>query len=386
MALNNISFTVSQGGLGRLDANADNVSAMMFALAPPSTPAWPSNKFKRFANIEEVKAAGITKGHATLGQVYYQAAEFFRMAPGAILWIGLNATLPTYTELFQATAGAVRQIGVTFSTFTDLNTVHQTGVNTLIGLQAPAIVIAGYQPSTATTLSTIQDLTALTASAQVSVIAAGDGAGDGALLASALSLPYIPALGAVLGAVASAKVSDDIAWVGKFNFSNGYELETIRLPDGLNNPTVTTLEGLDTKRYIVFRKIVGVPGTYANDSHTVSAVSNNDYAYLENNRTMQKARRLLYRTLISDLNGPLSVDGTTGKIAPASIGYFEGKVQSAVLTPLLQANEVSAASVWIDPDQNVLSTSKLIVVVRLVPVGVARSIEINIGFALATQL
>lgn len=382
--LNNISFTVAKGGLGVLAPNEDNVSAMMFALAGPG--GWPTNKFKSFKTIQEVETAGITKGHVTLGQVYYQASEFFRMAPGATLWLGLNATLPTYAELFTATMGKVRQIGVIFTVFTDLNSVHQAGINTLTGLNAPAIVIAGFQPATAATISTIQDLTALTASNQVSVVAAGDGNGDGRALATALTLPYIPAMGAVLGAVAAANVNESIGWVGKFNFSNGYELETIRMPDGTNDPSEATLEALDTKRYIVLRKFVDKAGTFASDGNTVSAIANNDFAFIELNRTFQKARRLTRLYLLDDLGSPLTVDGETGKLAPATVAYFESKIERLVLTPMEGAGEVSAAEVYIDPNQNVLATSTLNITVRLVPRGVARTISVSIGFAVATQL
>ena len=39
-------------------------------------------------------------------------------------------------------------------------------------------------------------------------------------------------------------------------------------------------------------------------------------------------------------------------------------------------------TVTIDPDQNVLSTSTINIVVRLVPVGVARTIAFSIGFSI----
>ena len=42
---------------------------------------------------------------------------------------------------------------------------------------------------------------------------------------------------------------------------------------------------------------------------------------------------------------------------------------------------IKAFKVTINPLQNVLSTGKLSIGVKIVPVGVARQIEINIGFA-----
>jgi hypothetical protein len=42
--------------------------------------------------------------------------------------------------------------------------------------------------------------------------------------------------------------------------------------------------------------------------------------------------------------------------------------------------ELSAYAVIINPDQNVLSTGNLTITLELVPVGVARSIVVNVGF------
>ena len=43
--------------------------------------------------------------------------------------------------------------------------------------------------------------------------------------------------------------------------------------------------------------------------------------------------------------------------------------------------EVSSFQTLIDPEQDVLSTSKLAITIKIVPVGVARNIVVNIGFA-----
>lgn len=386
MPLNDVTFQVASGGLGRKTPNEDNVSAMMFAIAAPGSPTWPANKFKSFTDIEQVKTAGITKGHATLGEVYYQAKEFFRVSPGATLWIGLNATLPTYAELLTATAGKVRQLGVYYTVATkgELTSVHQAGVTSLTDQHAPLVVVAALQNvNTAVTLGTLDDLVAAT-HPQVAVLIAGDGAGEGAALAASSTRLYVPALGAVLGALSKAGVHESIAWVEKFNLSDGTELDTIRLADGSNNPTNATLDGLNTKRYLLLRKHAGISGSYLNDSHTGTAATG-DFAYLEPNRVVQKARRLVRAALLPDLNSPITVNATTGKIGQGSVKYFESKA-SRPMNQMQADAEISGFGVWVDPDQNVLSTSQLNVVVRIVPRGVARSIVVNIGLTVATQL
>jgi hypothetical protein len=378
--LNNIQFSVKNGGLGQIAPNEDNISALMVAVA--SLPvAWPASKFASFNAIEDVQTAGILEGHAVFGEVWYQAKEYFRLSPGATLWLGLGTSVPTYLELLAATGGRVRQVGVYFSNFSDLGAVHQAGALALQAQEAPLVVIAGYRPTAAITVASLQDLTALTPAPLVSVVCVGDGGGRGSALAAALTLPYIPCLGAVLGAVSKASVHEDIAWVEKFIMSNGLELEKVQLPDGSKNPTLSVIEGLNTKRYIVLRGFSDYPGTYLNDSHNVSLVANNDYAYIERNRTLQKARRMTYKALLADLNSPIAVDPSTGKVAAGTISYFLAKIDRLVFAPLFSAGEISGGKAYINPNQNVLANSCLQISLRIVPRGVAREIKVDIGYA-----
>ncbi len=206
---------------------------------------------------------------------------------------------------------------------------------------------------------------------------------DGAALADDLTLPYIPAVGAVLGAIALAKVHESIAWVEKFNLSDGNELEVIRLADGNDNPTDATLSALNTKRYLVLRKHVGISGSYLNDSHTATAPTG-DFAFIEANRTIQKARREIRKYLLPQLNSPLTVDSDTGKLAPGTIRYFE-TLTSKPLDIMQAAAEFSGYGVFVNPDQDVLSTSILQIQVKIVPRGVARNISVLIGFSVTTE-
>ena len=95
-------------------------------------------------------------------------------------------------------------------------------------------------------------------------------------------------------------------------------------------------------------------------------------------------RRGIRSILLPELNAPVYVDPDTGKLSPDSIAYFEN-LASQTLENMERLRELSGSSVYIDPNQNVLATSKLIIQARGVPVGVARNIEINLGFAVTTN-
>lgn len=371
--MNGITTTFVNGGLGRKAAGKDHISALLFAAALPG--AFGSNKLMAFNTIEEVENAGILEGNATYGEAWYHAAQFFRLAPGAKLWIGMAS--PTYAEVLAATAGEVRQIGIFFTDFATLTSAHQVGAALLDTGYGPAVIVAGYNgvslaPSAAIDLATLN-------CPQVSVVMFGDGSGKGAALAAVLTKPYIPAVGAVLGCLAAASVGENIGWVDKFNLSDGVEYEVIRMSDGTLKPTDAVLSALDVKRYVVARKHIGTAGTYLADSPT-AIIGTHDLAYLETNRVLQKAKRGIREVLLHYINAPLKVDASTGKLAPPVVKNYETVVRKP-LNEMQAAEEVSGFDVYVNPDQNVISTGVLLVAVVIVPIGVARQITVNLSFA-----
>lgn len=327
-------------------------------------------------------------GVASLQAIWhYHIAEFFRQQPQGKLWLGFYAIPGAYAfseieTIQRATNGEVRQMGVYVSETAYAaaqTTAIQAICNVLDAAKMPLSVIYGGNISAVTDLSTLTDLATLTNN-KVSVVISQDGGGLGYNLYKAYG-KSITTLGATLGAVALANVQEDIAWVGKFNLSNGNELEVVGFANGtlLSDSTVTDglLNSLDVKRYIFLRKFPNLAGSYFNDSHTAITQSS-DYAYIENNRVIDKAIRGVDKSLLPSLNSPLllNVDGT---LANSTVAFLEG--QAVVITDEMVRNgEASAIGVTIDPNQNVATTSTIRVTINIVPVGVAREIIVNIGF------
>jgi len=376
MALNDVKFQVLQGGLGRQSAGEDHISALVFSDAAPG--GFPSSGIKKYLDLQSAEDDGITEDDATYGWAWYHIREFFRMAPGASLYVCFSITFPA--DLFAETEGKVRQVGAFVADLTGVDSTWQAAADTLSGLHAPCQILLGLDPALAVDLGTIETL-ADNEAENVSVLIAGDGAGKGAALATSLGKVYTPAVGTVLGAMAAAAVHESIAWVEPFNLSDGTEHDVIAMADGNTGPTEATLAALDTKRFLVFRKHVGISGTYLNDSHT-AIVGTSDFAYIENNRTIQKAKREIRTVLLPQLNSPLTVD-SDGKLAQGTIKYFEALTAKPLNTMLGDA-ELSDFGVYINPDQDVLSTDTLTIQVKLVPRAVARDIVVNIGFSVNT--
>ena len=148
----------------------------------------------------------------------------------------------------------------------------------------------------------------------------------------------------------------------------------------VKDQSTSALDTLRSKGYAFMRKHVGNANTFHMDSFTSTAVSS-DYSTIENNRTIDKATRGVRTFVLPSLNSPLTIN-EDGTLAEETIQNFKAAAESPLESMEIDG-EVSAFEVLIDPAQNVLSTSKLVITIKIIPRGVARFIEINIGFTVA---
>lgn len=349
-------------------------------------------------SVAATLAATVTQfsgGAASLQAVWhYHIAEFFRIQPKGYLWVGFYAVPGAYTftaevaALQTAASGKIRQVavykdGAAFAT-ADIQALN-TALNAQFTAYKPLIGVYAADISGTADVSTLSDCSTLLSNLVVPAIGQ-----DGNALGAFLFATYgksITDMGALLGTLALASVHEDIAWVGKFNLSNGTELDVPAFANGVKHTDVSVTEGLMTalqnKSYNFLRKFVGVTGTFHNESRT-AVVASSDYAYAENNRTIQKAVRGVYISLVPALGAPITLKAD-GTLSDVSIEYFKTLAETN-LFQMQRDGEISGSEeqpgfvVTISATQNVLATGKLIISISLVPVGVARNIQVNIGF------
>lgn len=188
------------------------------------------------------------------------------------------------------------------------------------------------------------------------------------------------AIGIIAGRLAKNQVHQNIGKVRDGALSNLYAYI-------LDEPVETfDVESLHDKGFISFRTHVGKSGYYFTDDPTASAI-NDDYHYLTNRRVIDKAYRITYQTLVSYLldDVDLEMDGT---INPIYAKNMEGDLESVITSQMTVYGELSRSSengdngvkVYIYPSQNITSTSRLKVVVRVRPHGYNRFIDVLLGF------
>lgn len=369
-----IIFEVQKGGLSRTAASLDPVSALVFSVNPPTS--WGTARAKKYFSLADAEADGFTKVSGSFGEYWYQIREFFRINPTGALWVLMNPTNVANT-LIQQCQGEVRQIGGYVTDVAQIGSVWQTLADTLAAAYCEPQIVVGWTGATAVDPINATFNMQLKNSPNVSFLAAGDGSGEGANLADALNKTYLPSVGTILGAMSKAKVSESIAWVEKFNYSNGAELETIQLSDGTLNPTDAQLQPYRDAKILCFQKEMNYGGTYLNDTYTAT-LETDDFATIENNRTMQKAKRGIKAALTPHQSRPIKVDAD-GKISAGVVGFLESVV-SRPLVVMDNNDEISGFFVSVDPNQNVLANSTVVFDVGIQPVGVARVLQVKIGY------
>jgi hypothetical protein len=330
--------------------------------------------------------------------LYYHVREAFRMQgilngkPQGQIWVGcynISASPSTYANFTEVKTiqsyanGAIRQMGV-YANTTAFATSHVTALQArateLESLNTPLSIIYQGDFSGTSDLTTLSNLATLS-SKNVSVCIGQDGANVGKNLYKALG-KSIGMVGTTLGAVALSKVSDSIQWRGKYNAIDTLEYTVLAFANGdLQSASGSGLNALltqiDLYRYIFLMNETGLNGAFFNAGNTANTVSS-DYAYIEDNRTIDKQARLVRTAILPFLGGPITYN-SDGTLSTATIDYIEGLSDSA-MSQMLNAGEISAYKTTINPTQNVQQTGNLIVTIQDVQTGVARNITVNIGF------
>ena len=322
---------------------------------------------------------------------HYHIAEFFRANVSGQLWVGIFPIPSTYTfseiTLLQtASAGKIRQVGI-FKDGAAYASADLTAIDTEIktwndAKHKPLSALYAADLKAMADITTIPDLSTLQAN-KVSSIIGQDGAALGAWLywTTGKSVTH---LGIALGMLSLSSVSEDFGNPARFNISNGTENDIPAFANGqlLSNPalTDTALDAIDSKRHIFGQRYVDYAGTFFNDNHCAITTAS-DYAYINDNRVIDKAIRGVYVALIPYLKGRL-LKNADGTLASTTVAFFEAQA----LQPLYQMSrdqdlgEVVPGDVYIDPTQNVSMTNTLVVNVKLNENGIARFINVPISF------
>jgi len=384
MPIPSINFTISTNGLGALPANEDYISGFLFySSSLPS--GYSSYTTKLFYSLTEAEDAGLT---STAFPVFnYHIKEFFRMA-GSTSQIFIHiANLSGNTfdfaeikDMQRFAEGKIRQVGVyahtrTFSK-TDATAI-QTQLEVMRGEQMPLVSLYSAN-ATGITTSAFDDFRTVIAYG-VGPVVGQSGSGTGYSLSTGIT-HSVSMIGTVLGTLASSGVSESIGWTAKFPIDSGLEMSTPALLNGVNVKSLdlSAKNALDNKGLIYGLKYnTASANTFINFGNNAVAATN-DLNSLERVRTINKVQRNLYTVLFPYLNSQIKLN-SNGTLSNATINSYENTCNN-ILDEMKRTNEISDGSVVINPAQNVLQNNTVAITIRILPVGIAKYITVNLGF------
>lgn len=194
------------------------------------------------------------------------------------------------------------------------------------------------------------------------------------------------AIGVLAGRIAACPVQRHIGRVkdGALNLLTAYV--------GDKDAAVANVETLNNKGYITFRTFTGKSGYFFSDDNLATAVAD-DYRSIARRRTIDKAYRIVYDTILEHVNDEIPVTNE-GKIVPAMAKSWESEIITAIVNQMTANGELGTdpnddsdkgVKCYIDYDQNVLATSQINVVVQVKPYGYAKYIDVKLGFLTTTE-
>ncbi|SMC75354.1 DUF2586 family protein [Chryseobacterium sp. YR221] len=392
--MNGVKFVRENGGLNRLLSGEDHISGLVVI-------GEAALESQLVLSVEELAEKGITV--AAMPVTFYQINEFFRINPGAKLYVkGVKTSDATYSEVKQLqnfAEGKLRRVAVcdfkraASELSAAVGSLNQVAKD-LRALNIPLSTFLSVKVA-AQDMAALPSLHTLDAE-NVSVVLGQDMGGLGRFLSGAN--PSLSAIGAVLGASSKAKVHESIAWVEKQNLVSGAysklladnnelarEMDVLGFCDGslLSSYTPQQIQEMNENGYIFGIKYAGQAGSYFNDSFTATK-KDSDFAYIENNTTVDKAIREINRVLTPKISSPVYIDPDTGFLENSSVSALEALCDD-VLDQMVREGEISGYKVYINPAQQILRDSKLEVVLKIVPVGTLREITVKIGLTLTTN-
>lgn len=381
-----LTIVRQNGNVPKLQDGQDHVSGFVAYLLEADIPAaFKAEPVQAVSTIDKAEELGITADATawSVKMLHYQLEEVFRINPSITLYVGLfskpeSMTFKELKTVQNYAEGAIRQMAI-------WNGDTAPTADNIVKLEAVADSLdtenAPLSTLYAPLVSNYKNLPSnlATNNLRVSVVIAQAGSGTGAELYKSKdnkTKATVSAIGVALGTLSKAAVHQCIAWVK--NFPSGISMPA--LGDGTLVRTIDKgeLEKLDTNRYLFLNNVVGVAGSYWNDSHTMDSPTS-DYAAIESVRTMDKAVRGIRTYLTPELGGNVYIDPNTGKLQSYTVSHLE-TTANIPLEEMEKRGELSGYKAEIDAEQDVLSTNTIEVAIKNVPVGVVRKFKVKIGF------
>lgn len=396
MSLPYVRINFANGSIGGVEAMDDGCTGLICtAVAVPSTFALDTNYL--ITSLKELEALGITpESTGPNANVYKCVKEFYETAPkGTKLYLRgaaarvtvenlVDKTNPYAWPLIEYAAGNIRTllVKVTDATGYTATTTHaiDAKVETAItkaqalaeeateSLMSPVIVILEGRHYTGTAAG-LPNLSQLTNNRVCVVIGDTVANSKGA------------AVGLLGGLIARIPVHRKVSRV-----KNG-AIKATTMYIGSAVAESAQPDAIHDAGFICPRTFVGKGGYYWSGDKLATAASD-DYCLIPRRRTIDKAYRVAYIAMLEQVSDEIAVTGD-GKIDPTIAKNLETLMESAIINQMTSVGNLgvnpeddndTGVVAYVNPDQNIVATSRLGASLRVRPYGYSDYIEVELGF------
>ena len=151
-------------------------------------------------------------------------------------------------------------------------------------------------------------------------------------------------------------------------------------------------ETIHGKGFICPRTFVGKGGYYWSDD-SIATGPTDDYCLIPRRRTIDKAYRIAYLAMLEQVSDEIALTAD-GKIAPAVCKNMETVMESAIINQMTSVGNLgndpqdpndTGVVAYVNPEQNIVATSRLNASLRVRPYGYSKYIEVDLGFQTLNQ-
>lgn len=385
MARPNVNITLGNGNLGRSAATDDGVAALLLTGAAVSGKL-ELNKHYQLSGMADLVALGATADNNSL--VYKEVTAFYEQTgDGAELHLLVVAEATTLTQmcdsaadsplrkLIDASGGRVRLVGVNKIPPTEYEADTTQGIDkdAITAAEKAQAVIESYAAGKVNPFRLLMPAPAFDAEVD-SLFKPRESSTNAVcyVLASDDAAKHTAAIGRVLGRAASLSVHQSIGRVRSGSIGTD-----MYLTDGQSYIDADGLaDSLHDAGYIIPVAYPRKNGAYLNGDPAAAPVTD-DYAQLRYGRTVDKARIIVYDTLIDEILDDVDTD-SAGDLSAGQRTSYEGMIENAVLTQM--NGEITSFAVSIPEGQNILTSETIRVVCRIQPKGVVETFEVTLEF------
>lgn len=385
MSLPNVTISFANGALGGVSASDDN----FFLLAFYSN-ALTAQSVRVLTKATEIDSNEDATVSAILSDFYSQAGDGTRVA-----YIKIRTTENTGIS-FANNYAAIAEVFETYPTisgvfFVNCNNADTNNPSTTLVSAMQSIadsIISAYKAP----VFCIGNITGAEADAQLATDITGIGADRAGVVAGnfAGSIANNVAIAgrSIIGLVAGRLAANDVQVKCSRVKDGALTTSDLMLPTANQVGISSALQsaGFDNG-YIVPRTFVGKTGYFLSDD-CLAVSPSNDYRSIARRRTIDKAYRIAYATMLEHVNEEVPVSNT-GTLLPSMCKSWETEVVNALYNTMTVNNNLSTdptddsdkgCMCYINPEQNVLANNTVAMTVKVKPYGYASYITIELGF------